>query len=271
MIVRCSSCCVRRVGRVGRAVVEPRVDEEAHVDHVDAVVAGVGERVDRRLEEEEAGVLAGADVDERHVRRDAGDAEAVQRGADRAGDVRAVAVVVLVRPGRRSVGSLARRRRSSGMSVRSSGYSAASKFGAMSGWVPSMPVSMIADEHARVTRLPARTSHRPSRGSSPCPTAGSPSGSAAGAAAAVSAASRTVARSAAVRRSVERRRARAGRCCRSACSARRRQGALAEQVGGERRLDEVAVATPTRRFSLTEKPPAARTARRAEARDVASS
>ena len=71
------------------------------------------ERVDRRLEEEVAGVLAGPDVDQRDVRRDAGDAEAVDRRGDRAGDVGAVAVVVHVgrvdaarrpRRGRRSPG-----------------------------------------------------------------------------------------------------------------------------------------------------------------------
>ena len=56
------------------------------------------------------GVLPGADVDERHVRGDAGDPEAVERGADRAGDVRAVAVVVLVRPDRRSSGARTARR-----------------------------------------------------------------------------------------------------------------------------------------------------------------
>ena len=87
---------LRRVGRVARAVEQPRVDVERHVDHVDADAAGVGEGVDRRLEQEEARVLAGADVDDVDLRGDAGHPDAVERRADRAGHVRAVAVVVLV-------------------------------------------------------------------------------------------------------------------------------------------------------------------------------
>src|SRR5688572_31664756 len=39
-----------------------------YVDDVDADVAGVGQRVDRRLEEEVAGVLAGPDVDRKSTR-----------------------------------------------------------------------------------------------------------------------------------------------------------------------------------------------------------
>ena len=42
------------VGRIVRAVEQPRVDVVAHVHDVDADVAGVGERVDRRLQEEVA-------------------------------------------------------------------------------------------------------------------------------------------------------------------------------------------------------------------------
>ena len=84
----------RRVRRVGRAVVEPRVDVERHVDDVDAVVARVGQRVEGRAEEEVARVLAGAQVDEVDLRGDAADALAVERRADRRGDVRAVAVLV---------------------------------------------------------------------------------------------------------------------------------------------------------------------------------
>ena len=60
------------------------------------IVAGVDEAFDRRLEEDEAGVLADADVHQRHVGRDAGHADAVDRRADLAGHVCAVAVVVLV-------------------------------------------------------------------------------------------------------------------------------------------------------------------------------
>ena len=97
MIVRCSSCCGRRVGRVARAVVEPRVDEVAHVDDVDPVVAGERERVDRRLQEEVARVLAGAQVHEPDIRGDSRHPEAVQRRRDRPGHMRAVAVLVHVR------------------------------------------------------------------------------------------------------------------------------------------------------------------------------
>ena len=87
----------RRVGGVARAVVEPRVDEVAHVDDVDPVVTGECERVDRRLEEEVARVLAGSQVHERDVRGDSGHPDAVQRRGDRPGDVRAVTVLVHVR------------------------------------------------------------------------------------------------------------------------------------------------------------------------------
>ena len=87
---------LRRGGGVVDAVHVPGVDVERHVDHVEADVGAVGERVDDGLQEERPRVLAAADVDQRHVRRDAGDAEAVGSGADGAGDVRAVAAVVVV-------------------------------------------------------------------------------------------------------------------------------------------------------------------------------
>src|SRR5690606_9166291 len=86
----------RRVRRVVVAVVQPRVDVEAHVHHVDAVVTGVGQRVDHRLQEEVAGVHARAQVDQGDVRGDTGDTEVVGRRTDGGRDVRAVAVVVVV-------------------------------------------------------------------------------------------------------------------------------------------------------------------------------
>jgi len=70
--------------------------KKRHVDDVDPSVARVGEGVDGRSEEEEARVLPGADVDERDVRCDAGDADAVDRRRNGAADVRAVAVIILV-------------------------------------------------------------------------------------------------------------------------------------------------------------------------------
>ena len=74
---------------------------------------------------------------------DAGDAQAVQRRADRAGDMRAVAVLVHI--GRVVAGwsGLWRRAVDGGMSSVKLRLSAASKFGAMSGCMPSMPVSMM--------------------------------------------------------------------------------------------------------------------------------
>ena len=80
--MRCSRLRLGRVGRVVRAVVEPRVDVERHVDDVEADVGAVGQRVDDRLQEQEAAVLAAADLHQRDVRRDAGDADAVERGPD---------------------------------------------------------------------------------------------------------------------------------------------------------------------------------------------
>ena len=168
MIVRCSACCAGRVGRVGRAVVEPRIDVVRHVHDVDAAVARVGERVDRRLEQEEARVLAGADVDELDARGDAADADPVQRGADRA------------RPracrGRRRRRRAGRRTRATshgpssmpvtGLSTVKLRLSARLKFGAMSGWLPSTPVSMTPTRTAcgaglgRVGARRRRADHR---------------------------------------------------------------------------------------------------------------
>src|SRR4029450_4412099 len=53
-------------------VVQPRVDVEGHVHHVDPDVGRVGEGVHGRGKEEEAAVLAATDVDQRHVRGDTG-------------------------------------------------------------------------------------------------------------------------------------------------------------------------------------------------------
>ncbi len=85
-----------RVGRVVEAVEAPGVDVERHVDHVEADVGSVGQGVDDGLEEEEPGVLPGADVHERDVRRHPGHAEPVRRGGHRARDVGAVTAAVVV-------------------------------------------------------------------------------------------------------------------------------------------------------------------------------
>ena len=79
------------LGRLLEGVV---VDEEAHVDDVELRVAGIGEAVDDVTGV--AGQVGRADLDrdERDVRGDADDAEAVGWAADRAGDVRAVELVV---------------------------------------------------------------------------------------------------------------------------------------------------------------------------------
>ncbi len=88
---------LRRVGRVVEAVEEPGVGEEAHVDDVDPDQPGVHDRVHRRLQEEEPGVLPGPDVDQRDLGRDAGSAEPVEGGRHQAGHVGAVPVLVHVR------------------------------------------------------------------------------------------------------------------------------------------------------------------------------
>src|SRR5215207_4392251 len=86
-----------RVRRVGRAVVEPRVGVEAHVHDIDAVIARKCERVDRRLEEEEARVLAGSEIDEPDARGDAPDSDLVERRPDGAGDMGSMTTLVDVR------------------------------------------------------------------------------------------------------------------------------------------------------------------------------
>ena len=96
MIVRCCACSSGESAGLFAQLNSHGSMKKRHVDHVDADVARVGERVDGRLEEEEARVLAGADVHDVDLRGDAGHPEAVERRADRAGHVRAVAVVVLV-------------------------------------------------------------------------------------------------------------------------------------------------------------------------------
>jgi hypothetical protein len=80
-----------------RAVVEPRVGVEAHVDDVEVDVARVHERLDGLVQEEVAGVLTRPDVHQRRVRSHATDTEVVVGRGHDAGHVRAVPVVVDVR------------------------------------------------------------------------------------------------------------------------------------------------------------------------------
>ena len=149
--------------------------------------------------------------------------------------------------------------------------SVASKFGAMSGWVPSMPVSM-SRPHARghplgayepsgVAWIIAMSHCRPPSGSAAGPGPrlwpSRPDGGTLGGGQALGR----------VAGAAPRRRVVADRLVPRDAGNGARRSRSAANVG----LDEVAVATPTRRFSLTRKPPAARTARRAEASDVASS
>ena len=143
----------RHVVAGGCAVVQPRVGVEAlTVRHTSRppCVGGIGEG-SRRFgpQEEVARVLAGADVHDRRVRSDAGDADAV------AGERRCRPRACRDRPRPRW-----RDRQSGGVC----GYSAVDvglttvklmlrsllKFGAMSGWLPSTPVSMMPT----VTPLP---------------------------------------------------------------------------------------------------------------------
>ena len=162
----------RRVGRVVQAVEQPRVGEEAHVHHVDADVAGVGQRVERGLQEEEAGVLAGADVDERDLGCDAGDAEAVDRRADRAGDVGAVAVVVLV--GRVDAGRVLARSVDVGVVDDEVAAQAPVEVGRDVGVAAVDAGVDDADQHPAGCPGPWRTSRWPWRRSAACPTAGWP-------------------------------------------------------------------------------------------------
>ena len=86
----------RHVVGAGCAVVEPRVGVEAHVRHVEPLVAGIDERLHGLPHEEVARVLAGADVHDRRVRSDAGDADAVAGAGDDSGHVGAVTALVHV-------------------------------------------------------------------------------------------------------------------------------------------------------------------------------
>src|SRR4029453_3695911 len=83
------------IGRVVRAVVQPRVDVERNVDYAEADVGAVGPGAHYGLQEGEAGALAAGDADDGHAGRHAGKAEAVGRGRDDPGDVSAVPVVVV--------------------------------------------------------------------------------------------------------------------------------------------------------------------------------
>jgi len=51
---------IGRVGRVACAIVQPRVGEVAHIDDIDADVAGIRQRIHRGLKEEVARILPGA-------------------------------------------------------------------------------------------------------------------------------------------------------------------------------------------------------------------
>ena len=85
---------LRRIGRIGGAVVEPRIDVERHVDDVDADVRAVGQRIRDRAQEQEAAVLAAADADQLDAGSHPGNAKAIRRSGDRARDMGAVAAVV---------------------------------------------------------------------------------------------------------------------------------------------------------------------------------
>ena len=79
------------------AVEQPRIGEEAHVHDVEVLVARVPEGVDDRLREEEALGRSGLEHDDRGLRGDAGDPDAVDRRGHRPRGVRAVAGEVLER------------------------------------------------------------------------------------------------------------------------------------------------------------------------------
>ncbi len=131
-----------RVGRVGGAVVEPRVDVEGHVDDVEADVGAVRQRVHHRLEEDVAAVLAAADLDQRDVRSDAGEPGAVGSGG-RPCRPRACRGPESSQP----TGSLqllnSHAPSMAGMSVTKFRDCAASKFGARSGLRASSPESRM--------------------------------------------------------------------------------------------------------------------------------
>ncbi len=94
---RLAVSALRRVAlalELGRLVERVVVDVEAHVDHVQAQVAGVADALDRVADIAVAVRVADLDRHERHVGRDTGHADAVLARADRARDVRAVELVV---------------------------------------------------------------------------------------------------------------------------------------------------------------------------------
>ena len=81
----------RTLTRVVAAVELPRVDEVAVVRDLHPVLGGPDEAADRRLGIDEARVVDDLDRGDLHARGHTGDADAVDRGCDRARDVRAVA------------------------------------------------------------------------------------------------------------------------------------------------------------------------------------
>ena len=88
---------LRRVAgalELGRLLEGVIVGEEAHVDDVERLVAGVGDALDHVAGIAVTVGVADLDRDQRDARGDADDAVAVRLGADDAGDVRAVEVVV---------------------------------------------------------------------------------------------------------------------------------------------------------------------------------
>ena len=156
------------------AVVEPRVDEVAHVHHVDPEVAGLRERIDARLQEEEPRVLPGPQVHERHVGRDAGHSEAVDRRARPCSPTCVRGSSRRRHSGLQESGSSSHGPSIEGMSVVKFRLSDRLKFGAMSGWLPSIPVSRMPDEHGACSPSPCGRSRLWWRGSSSCPTGGRP-------------------------------------------------------------------------------------------------
>ena len=154
-------------GLVG-AEVQVRIGEQAEVDDVEPLVAGVAQRGGDRVGEAEAGDRAGLEADDRGLGRHAGDADAVDPAGDGRGDVRAVALQVLDRGlvGAVAVGDLLRvgRRRRLKMNEHERATSMAPT---RSGWVKSTPPSItptftpLRGSTARVAAfaLIARMSH----------------------------------------------------------------------------------------------------------------